>query len=176
MFGVRGWQWWRTVALPGIFPYYVTGALTASGGSWNASIVAEAVSWGGKRLRGRPRLLHRRCDGRRGLSPRRARHRGDVGLRHRLQPAAVAATLQLRRAPPAPRLNWTRKARHGSSSPPSAPSSRSRACAIITAPVARRGTPVIDEVDLTLDEGEIVGLLGRSGSGKSDACCAPSPA
>ncbi len=46
MFGVRGWQWWRQVALPGVFPYYVTGALTASGGSWNASIVAEAVSWG----------------------------------------------------------------------------------------------------------------------------------
>ncbi|MCF5469384.1 ABC transporter permease [Pseudomonas syringae] len=46
MFNMRGWQWWRRVALPGVFPYYVTGALTASGGSWNASIVAEAVSWG----------------------------------------------------------------------------------------------------------------------------------
>jgi NitT/TauT family transport system permease protein len=50
MFGVRGWQWWRQVALPGIFPYFVTGALTASGGSWNASIVAEAVSWGSQKL------------------------------------------------------------------------------------------------------------------------------
>lgn len=50
MFGVRGWQWWRQVALPGIFPFYVTGALTASGGSWNASIVAEAVSWGDEKL------------------------------------------------------------------------------------------------------------------------------
>ncbi|GAA0308668.1 ABC transporter permease subunit [Sphingomonas oligophenolica] len=50
MFGVRGWQWWRQVALPGIFPFYVTGALTASGGSWNASIVAEAVSWGSRHL------------------------------------------------------------------------------------------------------------------------------
>ncbi|PTS77574.1 sulfonate ABC transporter permease [Sphingomonas sp. HMWF008] len=50
MFGVRRWQWWRTLAIPGIFPYYVTGALTASGGSWNASIVAEAVSWGSERL------------------------------------------------------------------------------------------------------------------------------
>jgi NitT/TauT family transport system permease protein len=50
MFGVRRWQWWRQVALPGIFPYYVTGALTASGGSWNASIVAEAVSWGDRHL------------------------------------------------------------------------------------------------------------------------------
>ena len=50
MFGVRGWQWWRQVALPGVFPYYVTGALTASGGSWNASIVAEAVSWGNRHV------------------------------------------------------------------------------------------------------------------------------
>ncbi|WP_122848275.1 ABC transporter permease [Pseudomonas viridiflava] len=50
MFNMRGWQWWRRVALPGVFPYYVTGALTASGGSWNASIVAEAVSWGDKHL------------------------------------------------------------------------------------------------------------------------------
>ena len=51
MFDVRGWQWWRRLILPGIFPYYVTGALTASGGSWNASIVAEAVSWGTTHLR-----------------------------------------------------------------------------------------------------------------------------
>jgi NitT/TauT family transport system permease protein len=50
MFGVRRWQWWRQLAIPGIFPYYVTGALTASGGSWNASIVAEAVSWGSQHL------------------------------------------------------------------------------------------------------------------------------
>jgi NitT/TauT family transport system permease protein len=50
MFRIRGWQWWRRVALPGIFPYYVTGALTAAGGSWNASIVAEAVSWGDEHL------------------------------------------------------------------------------------------------------------------------------
>lgn len=50
MFGVRGWQWWRQVALPAIFPYYITGALTASGGSWNASIVAEVVSWGSHHL------------------------------------------------------------------------------------------------------------------------------
>ena len=46
MFGIKGWQWWRQVALPAIFPYYITGALTASGGSWNASIVAEVVNWG----------------------------------------------------------------------------------------------------------------------------------
>lgn len=48
---VRGWLWWRKVALPCVLPYYVTGAITASGGSWNASIVAEVVSWGDTRLR-----------------------------------------------------------------------------------------------------------------------------
>ena len=50
IFGIRRWQWWRQVALPAVFPYYVTGAITASGGSWNASIVAEAVTWGDKHL------------------------------------------------------------------------------------------------------------------------------
>ena len=44
-FHVRGWAWWRDVILPGVAPYYLTGAITASGGSWNASIVAEWVKW-----------------------------------------------------------------------------------------------------------------------------------
>ena len=47
-FRIRGWGWWRKVILPGIMPYYLTGAITASGGSWNASIVAEIASWGDK--------------------------------------------------------------------------------------------------------------------------------
>jgi NitT/TauT family transport system permease protein len=50
IFGLGSWQKWRDLILPGIFPYYVTGALTASGGSWNASIVAELVSWGHRTL------------------------------------------------------------------------------------------------------------------------------
>jgi len=50
VFRLRSWSWWRNVMLPGIFPYYVTGALTASGGSWNASIVAELASWGNTKL------------------------------------------------------------------------------------------------------------------------------
>jgi NitT/TauT family transport system permease protein len=49
-FRIRGWRWWRDVMLPGIFPYYVTGAITASGGAWNASIVSEVVSWGQTKL------------------------------------------------------------------------------------------------------------------------------
>jgi NitT/TauT family transport system permease protein len=50
---VGGWLWWRKVALPGVFPYYLTGAITASGGSWNAAIVAELASWGNTRLEAR---------------------------------------------------------------------------------------------------------------------------
>ncbi len=45
-FGVTGWLWWRRFILPGIFPAYITGAITASGGAWNASIVSEVVKWG----------------------------------------------------------------------------------------------------------------------------------
>ena len=41
---------WRRLILPGIFPYYITGAITAAGGAWNASIAAEVVSWGDKKL------------------------------------------------------------------------------------------------------------------------------
>jgi len=51
-FRIRGWHWWRDVILPGVLPYYVTGAITASGGAWNASIVSEAVSWGPTKLDG----------------------------------------------------------------------------------------------------------------------------
>jgi len=50
-FRVGGLLWWRRVILPGIFPYFVTGAITASGGSWNASILAEVATWGHTTLR-----------------------------------------------------------------------------------------------------------------------------
>jgi NitT/TauT family transport system permease protein len=49
-FRIGGFLWWRKVIIPGIFPYYVTGAITASGGSWNAAIVAEVASWGNTKL------------------------------------------------------------------------------------------------------------------------------
>ena len=45
-FGVRGWQRWKRLVLPGIFPAYVTGGITCAGGAWNASIVAEVVAYG----------------------------------------------------------------------------------------------------------------------------------
>ncbi|MGM9515126.1 ABC transporter permease [Roseateles sp. DB2] len=49
--GLKGWLKWRRYLLPAVFPSFVTGAITASGGSWNASIVAEYVSWGDTTLR-----------------------------------------------------------------------------------------------------------------------------
>ena len=49
-FRIGGLLWWRKVMIPGIFSYYITGAITASGGCWNAAIVAEVVSWGDTKL------------------------------------------------------------------------------------------------------------------------------
>jgi NitT/TauT family transport system permease protein len=50
MFGLARWQLWKTLILPAIFPFWVTGAVTAAGGAWNASIVAEVASWGQHKL------------------------------------------------------------------------------------------------------------------------------
>jgi len=48
---LSGWERWRTLILPAVFPYLITGAITASGGAWNASIVAEYQNFGGQTLR-----------------------------------------------------------------------------------------------------------------------------
>jgi NitT/TauT family transport system permease protein len=47
-FGIAGWERWKKLILPGIFPYLVTGMVTASGGAWNASIVAEYFHFKGQ--------------------------------------------------------------------------------------------------------------------------------
>jgi NitT/TauT family transport system permease protein len=52
-FRIKGWLWWRKVALPAVLPFYVTGAITASGGSWNAAIVAELATWGNTQIEAR---------------------------------------------------------------------------------------------------------------------------
>jgi NitT/TauT family transport system permease protein len=46
MLQINRWQRWRTLILPALFPFIVTGAITASGGAWNASIIAEHVQYG----------------------------------------------------------------------------------------------------------------------------------
>ncbi len=45
---LKGWRRWRTLILPGLFPYIITGLITASGGAWNASIVAEYTNFAGQ--------------------------------------------------------------------------------------------------------------------------------
>lgn len=50
-YGLRGWPLWRTLILPAIFPFWITGACTAAGGAWNASIVAELATWGDTTLK-----------------------------------------------------------------------------------------------------------------------------
>ena len=50
VYGIRGMERWRTLILPGIFPYLVTGLVTASGGAWNASIVAEYFHFQGQTI------------------------------------------------------------------------------------------------------------------------------
>ena len=50
LMGVRGWVRWKSFILPAVFPAYVTGGITAAGGAWNASIVAEVVSYGSHHL------------------------------------------------------------------------------------------------------------------------------
>jgi NitT/TauT family transport system permease protein len=47
---VHGWERWRRMIIPAVFPAYVTGAITAAGGAWNATIVAEIVTYKGRVL------------------------------------------------------------------------------------------------------------------------------
>jgi NitT/TauT family transport system permease protein len=49
-YNIRGWQRFRTLYLPVVFPYLVTGWVTAAGGAWNASIVSEYVTYKGETL------------------------------------------------------------------------------------------------------------------------------
>ena len=94
LYKVKRWQWWRKVILPGIFPYYVTGALTASGGSWNASIVAEVASWGDTKLEAHglgAYIAKATADGR--FPPRRARRGRHVAFRRDREPGALAPSL-----------------------------------------------------------------------------------
>ena len=50
LLGIKGWERWRTLILPALFPFIITGAITAGGGAWNASIVAEYIQFGGKTM------------------------------------------------------------------------------------------------------------------------------
>ncbi|BEN14035.1 ABC transporter permease [Serratia marcescens] len=49
-FGLRRFRWWRYYMLPAIFPYIVTGIISAAGGAWNSAIAAEVIQWGSTTL------------------------------------------------------------------------------------------------------------------------------
>ena len=149
---------------PAVFPYYVTGAITASGGSWNASIVAEVATWGDQRLQAH------------GLGAYIAIAPPQAGDFHRIVLGIAVMSLFV--------------VRHQSGvlaaalpATPSASTGLAEAmdCDMNAAPLAagstsvRKAFPKPDGVRIAgarrrrtrVAEGEIVGLLGRSGSGKS---------
>ena len=91
--------WWRKLILPAIFPSYVTGGITAAGGAWNASIVAEIVSYHGTTLTaaGLGAYIKEATSAATPSHPHR-RHR-DEFLRGRNEPPVLAAPLCHVRAP-----------------------------------------------------------------------------
>ena len=98
--GVRGWLRWRRLILPAIFPAYVTGGITAAGGAWNASIVAEIVTYGGTTLTATglgAYIAQATATGDFAEDPHR--RRGHERLRRRAQPAVLAAAVRPVRAP-----------------------------------------------------------------------------
>ena len=115
---MRSWLWWRRLILPAIFPAYVTGAVTASGGSWNAAIVAEIAKWGDTTLHatGIGAYIADMTDERR-LPSHRARHHGAEPLRSAVQSPAVAAALSPRRRAPSSRLTSWMTSTHMDTSP-----------------------------------------------------------
>ena len=163
-FRVHGWDWWRKVILPGVAPYYLTGAITASGGSWNASIVAEYVKWKDQTV-----VAHGV-----GAYIAEATDKGDFP-RIVLGVAVMSIFVTFFN-----RLFWRQlyayaerrlrlTVRRLSMLDPSAATlldvdhvSQSYAKAS-----GEPGAPVLTDVTLTLRTGEIVALLGRSGCGKS---------
>ncbi len=46
MMHLKGWLWWKRFMIPAVFPYIVTGIISAAGGAWNAAIASELITWG----------------------------------------------------------------------------------------------------------------------------------
>ncbi len=92
-YGLRGLLLWRRLLLPGVFPYLVTGLITASGGTWNASIVAEVVSWHGRTLEPRALGPTSPSHGGRGRGEASFGHRGHERLCAPLEPLSLAQAL-----------------------------------------------------------------------------------
>ena len=96
LMGVRGRVRWTKFILPAIFPAYVTGGITAAGGAWNASIVAEVVTYGTHHLTatGLGAYIAQAASDR-GFPRGPDRRGGDERVRGRTQPAGVARLYRL---------------------------------------------------------------------------------
>ena len=165
IFGVRGWQWWRTVdRCPAILPYFVTGAITASGGSWNAASCPRWSTWGDTTLRAAGLGAYIADATATGDYPRIV-----LGIAVMCvfvvapQPPGLAPALRARRAPLPVRLREDQ--------PCPRPLTPRRLLQVEDVRMCLqpdgKGPLVLDGVDVSIQEGEIVSLLGRSGSGKS---------
>ncbi len=159
-FGISGWLWWRKVALPAVLPFYVTGAITASGGSWNAAIVAELASWGNTQVQAQGLGSYIAEATKAGDFHRIVLGIGDdEPVRRHHQSAVLAALVLLRRA----QISTDLTELPMNNSP------------LLQCTDVRKAFPkpdgaellVLEGMNLELREGQIVGLLGRSGSGKS---------
>lgn len=153
-YGLKGSLLWRRLLLPGVFPFLVTGLVTASGNAWNTSIVAEVLRWGPTRLEATGL----------GAYITRATEAGDEG---RLLLGILVMSLWVLTVN---RLLWG-----GSTGLPRKGSGfRRQAMALLEARDLRKAYKagdgehlVLAGVNLELRKGEIVALLGRSGGGKS---------
>ena len=167
--------WWRRLILPAIFPSYVTGGITAAGGAWNASIVAEVVSYGSTTLvaTGLGAYIARAHKYRR-LAAHPHRRPGHEFLRRQPQPPVLAAPVCACAAPLLP-LTLSTPETVGASHMTTPTTTASTGEVLIDVDGVSKSFPgaagdelrVLDSIDLQLRTGEIVALLGRSGSGKS---------
>ena len=92
VFSFTRWERWRRLILPAIFPYLVTGMLTASGGAWNASIVSEYFHFQGKTSRGLGAAISRATDSLK-FAGTFGGNDGDVGHCGHHEPHALAEAL-----------------------------------------------------------------------------------
>ena len=163
VYGVAGSARWRTLFLPAVFPYLVTGLVTAAGGAWNASIVAETLVVGRPDARDvRPRLPHHEGHprgelpapgGRSAHDVLRARPHQPHGLAPPLAPGRDEVRSQPMSANPAPA--------------PAAPIASARGVDKVFEDEGGRSRVILKGVDFEVRPNEVVAVLGPSGCGKS---------
>ena len=168
IYRLRTWQWWRDVILPGIFPYYVTGALTASGRLLERQHRRRGRELGRHQAGGcRSRRLYRQRDRGRRFSAGGSRHRRHVDLRGRLQPVGLATDVWIGRAALPPELTEIGPERNSAmDTAVSTP-----APAAVSAPAAAAGT-LVEVGGVRHLYGEGGGAKGISSSRTSTCACA----